>query len=349
MRAHLARAVAGAALIGAAAAARSDDWKHFTAEDTPGLPGNEIQFLGPAEAGGVWVGTLNGVAHAKDGTFTPLTDKTGATLEVSVWTVLEDGKDIWVGHENGVTLMQGAARSDALPGLTVAPIVRVRPGVLWALGKTRGDLTKLYALRDGAWRHVEGLEEKRITNLYRTDDGRLWITLHGNGVLEIDPEDGLDGAVHHLESLNVTALTKDTRGIVWCGLWANGLAAWDGTVWRKELPKIRESAVLGMAEDAQAVLWVATSANGIWRRPLSKPEWTQDLADEGAINLLVATADGRVWISGQSTGGLRYWNGADWTVSLDSPLPIRALVEANDGALWAGGVLDGVYQLKETR
>ncbi|NQT91825.1 MAG: hypothetical protein HQ559_03620 [Lentisphaerae bacterium] len=334
-----------AALIASSGQA-ADAWKHFTKEDTPGLPGDEIQFVGAARGGGVWIGTLDGVASAQGGTFTPLKNEQG-TIKLRAWTVLENEKDTWVGHEGGITLIRGNSRSDWLSGLTVAPIVPVRPDVLWAIGTTRAGLAKLSEYRDKNWTTVGAVAKRRITNLFRTNDGRLWLTIDGNGVLEIDPATGIDKAVHHLQGFNVTSLTKDSRGVIWCGLWANGIAGWDGTSWHKELPKIKRSAVLSIVEDAKATLWVATSASGLWRRPLIKAEWTQDLADEGAINLLVATSDGRVWISGQTTGGLRYWSGTEWILSLDSPLPIRTLVEAKDGTLWAGGVLDGVYQLKK--
>ena len=65
--------------------------------------------------------------------------------------------------------------------------------------------------------------------------------------------------------------------------------------------------------------------------------------DEGPINMIQTTSDGRVWISSQMNGGLRYWDGAAWKVSLDSPLPIRCLLEAKGGQVLAGGVLDGLH------
>jgi ligand-binding sensor domain-containing protein len=334
-----------AALAAAAHSATADTWKHYTREDTPGLPGNEVQFLAPAREGGVWIGTLTGAAWVRDGEFKPLLDAKGAPLGRSVWWVHEAADRTWIGHSEGVAESRGGKLREALAGRTVAPIVELKPGVLWALGKDPRENVTLYEWRGEEWKPVEAVGKRRITNLYKTKNGKAWLTLDGNGVLEVDPEVGLEKAAHHLEALNVTTVFQASNGVMWFGLWANGVASWDGTAWKRELPKARESAILAMAEDTQANLWVATSANGLWKRPLHREEWTSFLAEEGAINLLAVTKDGRVWVSSQAAGGLRFRKGDEWIVSLDSPLPIRALVEAADGALWAGGVLDGVYRL----
>ena len=181
--------------------------------------------------------------------------------------------------------------------------------------------------------------------MFKLPNGRLWITIDGNGALEVDPAAGIDKAVHHLQGMNVTSVFQDSKGRIWCGLWANGIAVWDGTEWRRELPKEKKSAILMIVEDSGGSLWAATTASGLWHRPVAGTEWVNDLAEEGGLCLLTITADGRIWVSSQAKGGLRYWNGTAWVVSLESPLPIRALVETADGTLWAGSVLDGLYVL----
>lgn len=334
----------GALMAAASLGLAADSWTHITREENPKLPGNEIQFLGPAKDGGVWVGTLAGAVQVKGDRLMPLDDGKGGVFKKSVWWILETADRTWVGHQQGALEGRAGAWKERLPGYTVAPILEAGAGVFWALGKNAGtDAVTLFEYRGQEWKPVEALAKKRITNLYKMRNGRLWVTFEGNGVLEVDPAAGFDKAVHHLPGLNVTTVFQDSQNRVWCGLWANGLAVWDGTVWKRELPKEKKSAILAIAEDAKGGLWAATSASGLWRRPSGRTEWENDLADEGGISLLAATADGRVWVSSQTTGGLRFWNGTAWSVSLDSPLPIRSLVETADGALWAGGVLDGLY------
>lgn len=328
----------------------ADPWTQLTKESNPKLPGNEIQFLGQARDGGVWAGTLAGAAQVKGTAVTPLGDGKGGVFGKSVWWVLETADRTWVGHQDGLLEGRGGAWKEALTGTVVAPVYETAPGVLWALGKNAGtDAVTLFECRDNRWKPVEALAKKRITNLYSLRNGRLWITLDGNGVLEVDPAAGIEKAVHHLQGLNVTAVVQDSKNQIWCGLWANGIAVWDGAAWKRELPKEKTSAILAIVEDSSGGLWAATSASGLWRRAAARAEWENDLANEGGISLLAATADGRVWVSSQAVGGLRYWSGTAWVVSLDSPLPIRALVQTADGALWAGGVLDGLYWLPKRK
>jgi ligand-binding sensor domain-containing protein len=340
-----------AALFSAASLVQAADaWKHLTTEENPKLPGNEIQFLGPAKDGGVWVGTLGGGAQVKGDTITPLMDGKGGVFKLSVWCVLETADRTWVGHQQGALERLGGSWRDTLAGYTVAPIFEVTPGVFWAVGKNAGtDAVTLFEYRDKEWKPVPAMAKKRITNLYQLRNGRVWITLEGNGVLEVDPAAGFDKAVQHLGGLNVTTVMQDSKNMVWCGLWTGGISVWDGAVWSREVTKEKKSAILTIVENPAGCFWAATSGSGLWRRLVGRTEWENDLVDEGAISLLAGSSDGRVWVSSQSTGGLRYWNGTAWTLSLDSPLPIRALVETADGTLWAGGVLDGIYKLKKVK
>lgn len=342
------RLVLAGLLMSATVAAAADAWTHHTKDKTPGLPANEVQFVGLDKAGGVWVGTVEGATHILNGAFVPLKSDKDAALKLCVWSVLEGADRTWVGHQQGVLELRNGKQTEALAGYTVASIFEIKPGVFWALGKNTGsDVSTLFEYKDNVWKAAESLAKKRLTNMYKTRNGRLWLTLDGNGVLEVDPAEGVDKAVHHLESLNVTAVMQDSKNMIWCGLWANGLAVWDGTAWKRELPKEKKSAVLAIIEDSAGGMWVSTSGSGLWRRPAGKTEWTNDLMDEGGISFMAMTADGRIWISSQSAGGLRYWDGAKWVASIESPLPISMMVETPEGSLWAGSVLDGLYVLKK--
>lgn len=338
-----------AATAGPQPAVAGDPWVNLTPDTAPGMPGNEVQFLQPAREGGVWVGTLTGVARFKDGTFTPVCDEAKKPLALRSWCVLEaaDGST-WIGHEGGALRLAGGKVNHWLAGHTVAPLLEVRPGLLWTIAKRQGGQdNRLYRFAGKAWERVPGSEPYKVEDMLLAASGRVWVSVEGNGVLEIDPEAGFEKAVHHLQGLNVTALYEDNRSLVWCGMWARGLAMWDGTAWKSQLTEEREAAILTIVRDTGSDLWAATSANGLYRCPFNKQEWVQDLKPEGAVNLLAADREGRVWVSSQMTGGLRYWDGQHWVVSLDSPLPIRCFLQTADGARYAGGVLDGLHVLKK--
>jgi ligand-binding sensor domain-containing protein len=102
-----------------------------------------------------------------------------------------------------------------------------------------------------------------------------------------------------------------------------------------------KSAVLDIDEGKDGTIWVATTADGLWR--YDGDQWSGQLAGEGPINLLYVDKEDRVWVSSQIRGGLRYLSGDKWVASLATPLPMRCLATDRRGKLWAGGVLDGLH------
>jgi len=318
----------------AAAALAADKWQLVTEDQ--GLPGNEIQFLSQDEAGTIWIGTLKGLAAFKNGKFQT------RIKEGEIWNVFPIGPDkYWVGTANGVILLEGDKQTPTLHGSTVAPILPYGKGALWAIAKNRGtEQNVLVENSGGGWKPVERFAKERVVDLYRTSDGAMWVALDGNGIYAVNPAQGPDKAVHHLEGLNVTALAEDSKKRVWCGLWGRGVRVYENGAWTAHLIK-EDSYVFTIQEDKAGTIWVATNAHGLWRH--DGKDWVNDLREEGGINMLAATSDGKVWISSQMKGGLRYWDGKKWVVSLDSPLPIRCLLETKDGKVWAGGVLDGLH------
>ena len=354
-RVGLAVGVAIAAIVVPPAAA-AEPWKPIAFASAPNLGADEIQFLTPARDGSLFVGTLKGVARLRGDAIEKVVESFGDAKAPpqppKAWCITElaDGT-LWVGHERGAVRQKGADRTNFLAGLQVAPIIEVRPGVLWAIAKQGNGAEKgLYRLEGEGWKRIPGSEKLPIEDMKRTSDGHVWLIVEGNGVLEADPAAEFAAAVHHLQGITVTTIHEDPAAdgrprTVWAGTWGRGLSSWDGKAWRAHLEKLKESSVLQIARDARGRIWVATSASGAFHAGPDLAAWKQELADDGSINLLVADRHGNVWVSGQQTGGLRRYDGAEWLPSLDSPLPIQCLVDAPDGRLVAGGVLDGLHVL----
>ncbi len=336
--------------LGAVAA---DPWKSIALAADPALLSDEIQLVRPGRDGSVFIGTLAGVARLQGDTLTKVLEATGGGPQAQppkVWSIHEqaDGT-LWVGHDRGVVRLAGGQRQDFLSGLQVAPIIEVKPGRLWAIGKTAGG-AGLHEWDGGAWKPVPGTERYRIEDMTATSSGRVWVIVEGNGVLEVDPEAGFAKATHHLQGITVTTVQElagrdGAPPQVWAGTWSRGVAVWDGKEWTRQLESLKQSSVLQLARDTSGVTWVGTSASGLFRSDPELAGWQQEFADEGAINLLVADRQGNVWISGQQTGGLRRHGPEGWSVSLDNPLPIQCLAEASDGRIVAGGALDGLHVL----
>ena len=335
----------------------TEKWQNINAENTPGLAGDEIQFIEPT-GDGIWIGTLSGLSYYREGEFaTVTTEKTkrvrqdGEQAEVieevpakfRAWDVLDlGGGSYLVGTQAGVyPLKDGKVGEVSLEQFTVSPIFRYKPDEVWALCKDRGtERNTLYRRVKDEWTPIEAFAGKQIADVTRTANGHVWVTIDGDGVLEIDPETGIAEAEHHLQGLNVTSIFRTGQGHVWCGTWGRGVFSQKDGKWISHLGQL-ESAVLDIDEGQDGTVWVATTADGLWC--YDGDQWSGQLAGEGPINLLYVDGEGRVWVSTQLRGGLRYLSGDEWVVSLPGPLPMRCLVESQQGRLWAGGVLDGLH------
>ncbi len=305
-----------------------------------GLPGNEIQFLRERQDGAIWIGTLTGLGLFRNGKCAIIVKKS------QVWDVLPAGEgQHWVGTGHGV-LRAGKEQSEpALKGYSIAPLVQVNDKKIWAVVKeAKGQKSFVAECKGKEWTPVKALEGERAKDLFRTTDGRLWISVEGNGILEVPSSDATDQAVRHLEGREVTAFQEDDQGRIWCGTWGYGLHVLEKAQWTRHLPR-EKSAILDIDVDSRGDIWVATSAHGLWRQ--DGKNWVNDLKEERGINLVEPTSDGRVWISNQARGGLRYWDGKVWRQALPGPLPMRCLLETKSGDIWVGGVLDGVHILRK--
>jgi hypothetical protein len=328
-------ALLGAACLGAPAA---EEWKNVTKED--GLPGDRVQFIEVDPDGTAWIGTLSGVATFRDGKVTVINGPDGKPLRQRVWDVLRVGKGkYWIATSGGAFHLDGGKVTEHLTKSLVAQILPF--GKAGLIAKVGGKGVMTY---DGeAWKPLAALNGKQVEILTGVSDGTVWITVEADGVYVVDPKKPEAKPVQHLRGTNVKVVMEDSRHRIWCGMWARGVMSFDGKTWTRHL-KREKSYILNIHEDAEGGIWVATNAHGLYH--YDGEAWQNLLRDEGAMNMVEVTTDGRVWISTQMQGGLRYFDGKTWRVSLSSPLPIRCLAETKT-LLLAGGVLDGLHYRKK--
>lgn len=318
----------------------ADSWQHVMKASQPLFPGDEIQGIKYfAAKDQVWIYTLTGVAKAEKGILSPLK----ALKDASVWDVTERPEGgFWVGYSGGALLINGESTMSTLQGATVASIQLVGTQ-LWAIAKNdQTDRNTLLLSTGTNWVPLAGFKDRKVLDLIPDAKGNAWVTLDGDGVIAVDPKKGEKGYQQHLPRVNVTSITTDSKGRVWCGLMSGGVMMLEGGAWKRHLDK-ENKATLTVAEDGAGKIWVATSGNGVWI--FDGTEWKGMLQKEGAVNLLKVTSDKRVWVSTQQTGGLRYWDGKAWQVSLDSSASVNCLVEVRPGVLFAGSARHGLYIL----
>jgi diguanylate cyclase (GGDEF)-like protein len=62
-----------------------------------GLPSNNVQTIIPSKHGGIWIGTLGGLSHYQNGTFTNLTSKDGLSADQVISLYEDAGGTLWIG------------------------------------------------------------------------------------------------------------------------------------------------------------------------------------------------------------------------------------------------------------
>mgnify|MGYP006280105195 CR=1 FL=1 len=341
------------------------DWQHISEQDNEALPGNQIQFIEVGAGGVVWIGGLKGLTRYEKGEFTAVKEvvkKRKETIKrafgLQSWGVLGLGNDQWlVGHNRGVSLIEGTMvkRHELLGGYNAAPVVQGRDGVIWTLGKVernKQQITDIFQRgKDGQWTLIEFFKKDKesgkkmiVEDLFLDSRGDFWVTISGNGVIKADPSKKPEQWEHMLKGYNVTTLGEDPKGHIWCGLWERGVTMLHEGASQRHLPH-EDTVPLAIDGSGEDMVWVATNDRGLFQK-VGK-EWQHHFAEEGAINLLEVTSDGRVWVSSQKTGGLKYWSGEEWKTALPGPFPIRTVTVTEDGAVWAGGILDGLHIKKK--
>jgi len=299
-----------AALILAAAdaATAADSWRQITKDD--GLPSDEIHLIEPEPDGAVWVGTFKGAVRIDDGRISE------PIVGHEVYDVQRVGEQVLIGTNRGLVRVEGEQTTQEMDNFLVAPIVQVAEGRVWALRREGGfDAANSFVVEqvDGQWQQIEALEGRSAVEITRSEDGRVWVTLEGDGVAVFDPKQGLDAFEHLLEGRNVTTTFVDSRHRAWFGLWGAGVSMYDGQSWHDHL-RDRELYPYAIREGKGESIWVATDQAGLFY--YDGKSWTNLLEEEGGVNLLETTADGRVWISTRAVGGLRYWDGDKWVTSI---------------------------------
>jgi diguanylate cyclase (GGDEF)-like protein len=136
----------------------------------------------PAHAGGLWVGTANGVYTLKDGA-AKLVIPGSALPEPTAYVLMDDGEKLWIGTKSGVTQFANGqvsrpAALAPLDGISISGLLKDKNGTVWI------------ATFDGVFRYAggtltrygmdAGFKDVRCRQVFETHDGKILIgTLAG--------------------------------------------------------------------------------------------------------------------------------------------------------------------------
>jgi signal transduction histidine kinase/ligand-binding sensor domain-containing protein len=218
--------------------------------------------------GDVWFATENGASKHVPGPFRTYTMREGLPSDfVRAIAVDAEGR-LWTGGRNGVAVHEGerfrAIPLGPLPDNRVYSLSRAPNGGM-LIGTRRG----LVWWKDGKvtqFHTADGLPGEVIYSLVPDGRGGVWIgTERGLGIWQ-------NGKIvsanrPELSRSSLISMTRDSRGRLWMGRTAAGIAILDGDSLRVLGPAegATDQTVWALREDRQGRMWAATNGDGALR------------------------------------------------------------------------------------
>jgi signal transduction histidine kinase/ligand-binding sensor domain-containing protein len=325
------------------------------------LPSRKISSLLGASDGSLWIGTVRGLAHWKDGSLVDYPTASGF-----IESILQDPEGtIWIAR-SGVRDQQGGlckindsgpvrcyGPSDGVPFIYAQAIARDISGNVW-VGSSTGicewdpGSAKAQAYLPQALERAKGLQG--VSAIAAEPGGGFWVgtawTGKGLGLQRFEAGAWKDFAVAGFDGrgVKVSALLIDHDGGLWVGTDNNQLFR----IYRDKVDRfgsadgLSSDVVNGFYEDREGDLWVVTT-KGIDRFhdvPVAIFSRREGLTAESAQSVLAAS-DGTVWIA--NVEALDVWRqGKLSAITQANGLPgrlVTSLFQDHSGRLWVG--IDG--------
>ncbi len=192
-----------------------------------------------------------------------------------------------------------------------------------------------------SWRTQDGLPQNSVQAMAQTPDGYLWIGTKG-GLSQFDGVRFISyGLADGLKSLNVKTLAADGEGGLWIGTLGGGLSHWrDGVITSLTTADgLSHNDVYSLAAAEPGCVWVGTARGVQHWGPAGFTRIGESEGLDGLIPALAASPREGLWVSAESIGLFRFYEGRCERVALPPPCadrhPPSLLVDA-EGDVWAG-------------
>lgn len=262
-------------------------------KDEFSLSANNVRSITEDSLGHIWIATYNGLnlLLSEDGQFKHfLKEKQESLLQGSViYTVVADGKDLWMGTEQGISILD--TRTFQVTTITPQPrnifglsdrsvrsLFIDKGGIYW-FGTNQGGINKfdrnlallnlkLYTPFDPL-----GLKAPAVTSFAQFNKYNYFIGTDHGGLQLFDLRTGLceNFPIRSVsEKLSVEALKYSHDGKLWIGTFQQGLFVLDpatGAIahYMAGMGKkgISENDVFALEEDSRGRMWVGTNGGGV--------------------------------------------------------------------------------------
>jgi len=310
------------------------------------LKDSKINALLPAETGGLWIGSDDGI-HLWEGGVLATLNLPSSLKQLQILTMARDSEaNIWIGTNHGIVRItpSGAVSLDQLnpkPGFEVTAIYEDLDGDIW-FGGSRG----IERLRNGTlttYSTSDGLPSSGIGSVYADSTDRIWFAPISGGLywmkeghvghisvdgLEHDVVYSISGGDSEVcvgrQHGGLTVLTRDGDSFT-----ARTYTQADG---------LAQNSVYSIQRDRDGTIWAGTVSAGVSR--LNGGKFTNYSDSSGlpsnAVNSIFEGFDGTIWVATPS--GLASFANGNWTNRTASDgLPstiVRTIFQDTKHVLW---------------
>jgi signal transduction histidine kinase/ligand-binding sensor domain-containing protein len=310
------------------------------------LKDSKINALLPADTGGLWIGTDNGI-HLWEGGVLATLNLPSSLRQLQILAMARDhDANVWIGTNHGIVRITppGAVSLDQLnpkPGFEVTAIYEDLDGDIW-FGGSRG----VERLRNGmltTYSTSDGLPSSGIGSVYADSTGRIWFA-------------GLSGGLYWMKEGQVGHITVDGLehdvvysisggdGEVCVGRQRGGLTVLTGkgdsftARTYTQADGLAQNSVYSVNRDRDGTIWAGTVSAGVSR--LNGGKFTNYSDSSGipsnAVNSIVEAFDGTTWLatpSGLASFATGHWTNHTASDGLPSSM-VRTIFEDTKHVLW---------------
>lgn len=239
-----------------------------------------------------------------------------------IYSISGSKDEIWIGRQQGgLTKLQSKdgrwisrtyTTKDGLAQNSIYTVTRTRDGSVWA-GTVSGGISVLRKGQIFTYTLKNGLPSNAIFSSLEAHDGKMWFASPAGLVLFDGTSWSTFSSAETDPPLNVRTVFEDLNHKLWIGT-SHGLAVLNqGRIEiQTNVPRVLKEEVLGIAQDAQGFLWIATTEHVVQVNRLKFLDGTlteRDVLvyglDDGLIETrgirrdrsVVADTQGRIWFS----------------------------------------------------
>jgi len=239
-----------------------------------------------------------------------------------IYSISGGNGELWLGRQQGGLtkltqrgdkwLARTYTHKDGLAQNSVYSVVRARDGTVWA-GTVSGGLSMLRHGQFKTYSVNNDLQSNAVFSSIEASDGTMWFALASGLVSFADDHWTTYGANSAEPSPNVRTVFEDSGKVLWIGT-SHGLGRLEhGRIEiPHDLPEDLTEDVLGIGQDAEGFIWVATAHHvlRVDRGPLLAGALTEKdvlsyAAEDGLLETdgvrrdrcLVSDSSGRIWLS----------------------------------------------------